>query len=229
MLDVKKHAIMKTILVFIGYFAYTMVINCFCGLMGISDPIQVSFIADILFAFSIIYLYKDVIKKSFLDFNKNNLLLKRILIVLSGVGILFVVNVIGGIISELLFSNLNEIDQNTTMIYELAGMSTIYTIFKTLIFASVVENIVFRVSIRELTKNNCVFVVASSLIYALVNIMYSNFSMFTIIDMIQYFVISVTLSIIYIKNKDSIYPVMLVLFFYNLIPLTILLFGIGAW
>ena len=31
-----------------------------------------------------------------------------------------------------------------------------------------------------------------------------------------------------VKYKDSIYPVMMILFCYNMIPLAILLFGIGA-
>lgn len=229
MITINKFGVMKTLLVFIAYFAYTMVINCILGVFGINDPIQVSFVADILFAFVIIFIYRNVISKSFSDFRKSNSFFKRFMIVLFGVIALFIVNILGGVCGEILFSNMNDVDQNTTMIYELANMSTVYMIFKTLIFASVVENIVFRVSIRELTTNNIMFVVSSSLIYALVNVMYSEFSMFIFVDMIQYFLISMFLSLIYIKNKNSIYPVMLVLFFYNLIPLTILLFGIGAW
>lgn len=229
MITINKFGVMKTLLVFIAYFAYTMVINCILGVFGINDPIQVSFIADILFAFVIIFIYRNVISKSFSDFRKSNSFFKRFMIVLFGVIALFIINILGGVCGEILFSNMNDVDQNTTMIYELANMSTVYMIFKTLIFASVVENIVFRVSIRELTTNNIMFVVSSSLIYALVNVMYSEFSMFIFVDMIQYFLISMFLSLIYIKNKNSIYPVMLVLFFYNLIPLTILLFGIGAW
>ena len=229
MITINKFGVMKTLLVFIAYFPYTMVINCILGVFGINDPIQVSFIADILFAFVIIFIYRNVISKSFSDFRKSNSFFKRFMIVLFGVIALFIINILGGVCGEILFSNMNDVDQNTTMIYELANMSTVYMIFKTLIFASVVENIVFRVSIRELTTNNIMFVVSSSLIYALVNVMYSEFSMFIFVDMIQYFLISMFLSLIYIKNKNSIYPVMLVLFFYNLIPLTILLFGIGAW
>lgn len=228
MITINKFGVMKTLLVFIAYFAYTMVINCILGVFGINDPIQVSFIADILFAFVIIFIYRNVISKSFSDFRKSNSFFKRFMIVLFGVIALFIINILGGVCGEILFSNMNDVDQNTTMIYELANMSTVYMIFKTLIFASVVENIVFRVSIRELTTNNIMFVVSSSLIYALVNVMYSEFSTFIFVDMIQYFLISMFLSLIYIKNKNSIYPVMLVLFFYNLIPLTILLFGIGA-
>lgn len=228
MLNLKKEIIMKTILVFIGYFTYTMVIGSFCGLAGISNSIQVSFIADLIFAFVIVYLYRKEIKEGYFSYVKSNSFLKRVLVVFVGVLVLFGINILGGIVSDLLFSNVDTFDQNTTSIYELASMSTVYTIFKTLIFASVVENVIFRVSIRQLTKHNFVFVIASSLIYALVNVMYSNFSLITTMDIIQYFLISATLSYIYIKNKDSIYPVMLILFFYNLIPLTILLFRIGA-
>lgn len=228
MLVDNRQKIMKAVLVFIAYFAYNMVVNCFCEVLGVKDPIVVSFIADILFSIVIIFLYRKEIVKSICDFRKNYSFKRRFIIVWLGVLILFALNILGGIVTEILFSDLYDVDQNTTMIYELANMSTIYTIFKTLIFASVVENVVFRVSIRELVKNNFAFIVVSSLIYALVNIMYSDFTLLTIVDMVQYFLISVTLSSVYIKYKDSIYPVMMILFCYNMIPLTILLFGIGA-
>ena len=229
MLDVNKQKIMKAVLVFIAYFAYNMVVNCFCEVLGIKDPIMISFIADILFSVVIIFFYRKEIYKSICDFRKDYSFKKRFVVVILGVLILFVLNILGGIVSEMLFSDLYDVDQNTTMIYELANMSTIYTIFKTLIFASIVENIVFRVSIRELVRNNFAFIIVSSLIYALVNVMYSDFTLLTIVDMVQYFLISFTLSSIYVKYKDSIYPVMMILFCYNMIPLAILLFGIGAW
>lgn len=228
MLDVNKQKIMKAVLVFIAYFAYNMVVNCFCEVLGIKDPIMISFIADILFSVVIIFFYRKEIYKSICDFRKDYSFKKRFVVVILGVLILFVLNILGGIVSEMLFSDLYDVDQNTTMIYELANMSTIYTIFKTLIFASIVENIVFRVSIRELVRNNFAFIIVSSLIYALVNVMYSDFTLLTIVDMVQYFLISFTLSSIYVKYKDSIYPVMMILFCYNMIPLAILLFGIGA-
>ena len=228
MLDVNKQKIMKAVLVFIAYFAYNMVVNCFCEVLGIKDPIMISFIADILFSVVIIFFYRKEIYKSICDFRKDYSFKKRFVIVVLGVLILFVLNILGGIVSEMLFSDLYDVDQNTTMIYELANMSTIYTIFKTLIFASIVENIVFRVSIRELVRNNFAFIIVSSLIYALVNVMYSDFTLLTIVDMVQYFLISFTLSSIYVKYKDSICPVMMILFCYNMIPLAILLFGIGA-
>ena len=228
MLDVNKQKIMKAVLVFIAYFAYNMVVNCFCEVLGIKDPIMISFIADILFSVVIIFFYRKEIYKSICDFRKDYSFKKRFVVVILGVLILFVLNILGGIVSEMLFSDLYDVDQDTTMIYELANMSTIYTIFKTLIFASIVENIVFRVSIRELVRNNFAFIIVSSLIYALVNVMYSDFTLLTIVDMVQYFLISFTLSSIYVKYKDSIYPVMMILFYYNMIPLAILLFGIGA-
>ena len=228
MLDVNKQKIMKAVLVFIAYFAYNMVVNCFCEVLGIKDPIMISFIADILFSVVIVFFYRKEIYKSICDFRKDYSFKKRFVVVILGVLILFVLNILGGIVSEMLFSDLYDVDQNTTMIYELANMSTIYTIFKTLIFASIVENIVFRVSIRELVRNNFAFIIVSSLIYALVNVMYSDFTLLTIVDMVQYFLISFTLSSIYVKYKDSIYPVMMILFCYNMIPLAILLFGIGA-
>ena len=97
-----------------------------------------------------------------------------------------------------------------------------------MIFAPVAEELVFKKTIREIINNDILFIVTSSLIYALINIMYTDISVLTIIDMISYFAFSAVLSHIYIKNKDNIFMPMLIKFSYNLIPLIIMLARIGA-
>ena len=74
MLDVNKQKIMKAVLVFIAYFAYNMVVNCFCEVLGIKDPIVISFIADILFSIVIIMSSFQIVKSYYKNANLHKFL-----------------------------------------------------------------------------------------------------------------------------------------------------------
>lgn len=223
----KTQQLLKVIIIFLFYFIYTTVISSILNFCGITDDLIAVFIADLLFFLGIVIIYKNSIKEGFLKFFKNYSLSKKIIFIIKWIAILFAVNMLGGIITEILFPSLEE-DGNTGTLYSIASISTFYMIFKTLIFAPIAEELLFKKSIRGLIPNNLVFIIASSLIYALINIMYIEFSLFTIIDVISYFMFSVVLSYIFVKNEDNIFMPMLIKFFYNLIPLTILLLGIGG-
>ena len=136
--------------------------------------------------------------------------------------------VVGMILMEI-FPEMESFDGNTTAIYSIYSLDTIYTIFKTLIFAAVAEELLFKESIRSIIKPNFLYVLISSVIYAFVNIMYNDLSLtITWLNMIPYLVFAILLNIIYVKNDNNICLVMMVKFFYNLIPLAVLLSGLGA-
>ncbi len=219
--------LLKLITIFLVYFIYTTVISNILGIFKINDEVIISFIADLIFFLGIVILYKDDLKKGFIKFIKNYSFLKKVLFVIKWVVILFTINIIGGVITEIIHPSLTE-DGNTNAIYSLASISTFYTIFKTLIFATITEELLFKKSIREVITNNIAFIIVSGLIYALINIMYTDITVLTVIDLFQYFIFSSVLSYIYVKNEDNIVMPMIIKFFYNLIPLTILLLGIGA-
>lgn len=226
-METKLKKLLKLIVIFLVYFIYTTVVSSILNVFGITDQVIAVFIADLLFFLGIVILYKDTIKEGFLNFIKELSLSKKILFIVKWVVILFVINILGGIITEMIFPALAE-DGNTDSIYSIASISTLYAIFKTLIFAPIAEELIFKKTVRELISNNLSFIITSSLIYALVNIMYTDITYLTIIDLLRYFVFSSVLSYIYVKNKDNIFMPMLIKFFYNLIPLTILLLGIGG-
>lgn len=223
----KTKQLLKLIVIFLVYFVYTIVITSVLNVCGIVDEIITVFIADLIFFLGIVILYKNDLKQGFITFIKEFSISKKVLFIIKWVAILFAINIIGGIITEMIFPSL-ESDGNTTSIYSLASISTIYTIFKALIFAPIAEELVFKKTIREIINNNTLFIVTSSLIYALINIMYTDISVLTIFDMISYFAFSAVLSHVYIKNKDNIVMPMLIKFSYNLIPLIIMLARIGA-
>jgi len=223
----KIKPLLKLLLIYLVYFSYTTIISYSLKVFGITNDIVLSFISDIIFLIGIIVLYKDSLKNGFIEFFEKYKMSKKVLFILKWVAILFGINIIGGIITELLVPNLLE-DGNTTKIYSIASLSTIYTVFKTLVFISLAETLVFQKSIREVINNNTLFIIVSSLVYSLINVMYTDISLLTIIDMVSYFVFSSMLSYIYIKNNNNILVPIIIKFFYNLIPLSLMIISIGV-
>ena len=214
---------LKTILVFLVYFIY---VNCFTSLLG--NNVSTIFVADLLFLVMMVILYKDSIIKSF-DTLKKKKIGKEIGISIWYAFVLLICYMVVGMILMEIFPEMESFDGNTTAIYSIYSLDTIYTIFKTLIFAAVAEELLFKESIRSIIKPNVLYVLISSVIYAFVNIMYNDLSLtITWLNMIPYLVFAILLNIIYVKNDNNICLVMMVKFFYNLIPLAVLLSGLGA-
>lgn len=224
------NVLLKTIIVFIVYLFYTKFISAFFNMIGLTDSIMQMFIADLLFLIGIILVYKDSIKQGFLDFKNNYKTSKKITVVLKWTVIIFVVNMLMGMLTELFFPNaVAGGDDNANAIYSLFDISSIYTIFKTMIFAVIAEELVFKKTIRDVFKNNILFVIISGLIYVMMNFAYTDLTQSYIwMDMLGYFMFAVITSIAYIKNNDNIFIVMMIKFLYNLLPLTIMILGIGA-
>ncbi len=224
------NVLLKTIIVFIVYLFYTKFISAFFNMIGLTDSIMQMFIADLLFLIGIVLVYKDSIKQGFLDFKNNYKTSKKITVVLKWTVIIFVVNMLMGMLTELFFPNaVAGGDDNANAIYSLFDISSIYTIFKTMIFAVIAEELVFKKAIRDVFKNNILFVIISGLIYVMMNFAYTDLTQSYIwMDMLGYFMFAVITSIAYIKNNDNIFIVMMIKFLYNLLPLTIMILGIGA-
>ena len=223
------NTLLSTIIIFIVYLFYTQVLSKILGLMSINDSVTQMFISDLIFLLGIIIFYKKKIKSSFNIFVKEYRLIKKITVILTWVVGIFFINILMGIITEFLFPEVASVmDDNSDAIYNLFSVSSIYTIFKTMIFAVVAEELVFKQAIRDVFTNNIVFVVVSSLIYVIMNFAYADFNQSGIlIDMLGYLMFAIVTSIAYIKNDDNIFIVMLIKFFYSLVPLLILVLGLG--
>ena len=136
--------------------------------------------------------------------------------------IIFGINIIMGILTELFYSNIAAgVDENAMAVTQLFDASFMYSLFKTLIFAPIAEELLFKEAIRDVVKNNIAFILISSSIYTAMNFMYASTDIL-LLDLIKYFMFSVILSLAYIKNNDNIVVVIFIKFFYNLL-LTLLL------
>lgn len=227
MLKKNYENLIKIIIVFL---IYLFSANVFCFLFeGILGSTYATFISDLVVFFIIVLLYKDKIKNSFNKFIQNYSLKTKIWIIVKWFVIIFAINMIGGMITEMIFPDQNMNDENTNILYNLASVSTLYTLFKSLIFSTIAEVLIFHQSIRDiLKKNNLLFMLVAAFIYAAMNIAYVNISAVSLIDFVRCFIFSLILSWIYIKNDDNIFLIMLIKFVYALLPVTIMLVSIGA-
>ncbi len=217
--------LIKMFLVFFVYFLYTMYAGTVFNAIGITNTIVANFIADILFMLFIIFMYRHNLKEDIKKFEKYSW--KKILGTISlWVVLIFAFNIICGIITDLISPGYGS-DENTTAVYNLFSISTWYTIFKTMVFGTLAEEILYRESIRDNVKNNALFILISAIIYTFMNIIFAGISEgFELVSILIYFLPALFFSIAYIRNDNNILLLSLIKFAYNLIPLTVLLLGI---
>lgn len=211
--------ILRTVLFFILYFIYSQV---FTSLFGSS--ILVNFIADLVFLVAIVFAYRDNLKEDIKDLKKNYTVGKIIKTILCWVAIIFVFNIAMGMLTDLISPNAS-LDDNTEALRALLKDSFGYTIFKTMIFAVVAEELLYREAVHDVIKNKWLFILASSVIYTLLNFAWTGFSSNTILnDVLSYFLPAILFSYAYYKNDSNILVLMLIKVVYQLIPLAVLIF-----
>lgn len=213
--------LVKVICLFIIYLIYSNLFNQVFDLLNIKNSIITMFAGDVFFLFMIMGLYWKEMKESLINLDKSKK--KFVFKILKGVVLLFVVNLVAGMVSELI-APISSADDNTKSIYSLSELSFTYTLFKTLFFGVIAEELLFKQSIRSIIPNNVLFIVISSLLYAIMNVIYGDLnSPYLLTDALSYFAVSATLASIYVRNNDNIVLVMFVKLFYNLIPMCLLI------
>lgn len=216
----RKYNLMKSIIVIAVYLLYSIVFNSIAEMFDASKSILVNFIADMFFLVFILVMYRDKIKSDKENFNKNGFK-RRASIIIGWIIIIFITNIVGTYLSTLLSTK-----DTTSNNMAILSLPYIYTFFKTLIFSSIAEELVFKQSIRDVIDNNAIFLIVSTLIYSTLNIAYTNSTGWTLIaDSLPYIIFACTSGILYLKHKDNIYVVMIVKVCYNLIPFAVMLLG----
>ena len=222
MKDNKNYYLLKTIIIFVCYMFYSVIFDRIFSLFGLNNTIISMIIADIIFFIGIIYVYKDRLKNEFNYFKSKYSFKDKIWTIIKWVLIIFGINIIMGILTELFYSNIAAgVDENAMAVTQLFDASFMYSLFKTLIFAPIAEELLFKEAIRDVVKNNIAFILISSSIYTAMNFMYA--SSIQCLDLLGYFLFSLILSLAYIKNNDNIVVVIFIKFFYNLLPTLLLI------
>lgn len=228
----KLNNIIKTLLIFLFYFTYNNIISSICNVFDLTYDLSITLYADCVLMLAVIYIYQNNIKNDFIDLKKNYTCKRFLKTIFLWILIILIFNLLLGFITELISPGLgvtnDTMDNNYQKIYDLYNISTFYTIFKTMIFGVIAEELLFRESVRDVIHNKYIFIIISALIYTTMNFIYTDFSSkFLLLDItLIYFIPSLFFSTAYIKNNSNIVIFMLIKFTYNLIPLTLLLLGI---
>lgn len=215
--------LIKTLLVFISYLLYSNVISVVLSTFKITNATMLSFLADLIFLICIVFAYRDNLKKDFENLKKDYKISSIIKTIIIWVVIIFVFNILMGAITEMIYPNMAT-DDNTNAMSTLFKTSISYSLFKTMIFAVVAEELLYRESISDVVKNKYIFIVISSIIYTIMNFIFVGFeSDIIVMDILSYFLPALLFSTAYVKNNNNIIILMLIKFTYNLIPTIIYL------
>lgn len=230
----QAHDLLKTILIFFFYFAYTNLASLICQIFGVSYDITVALYADCIFMLVIVFAYQDNIKKDLKDLKKNYSWKKLIKTIILWVIIIFVFMMLSGVITEIIYPGLGKTidtsDSNTQKMADLYNISPFYTIFKGMLFSVIAEELLFRESIRDIVNNKLLFIITSAIIYTIMNFVYTDLTIknsgILVIYVLIYLLPGILFSTAYIKNNSNIVIDMLIKLVYNFLPLTIALLGL---
>ena len=220
----KSEILLKTTSLYLVYFLYTYFGSYIASLFSGVDNQIIMLLLDILFLIVIVLAYKQVLKKDVQILKKEYSVKKVLKIIAIGFFSIVLLNMIIAALGTLLFENVN-MDQNTASIQNLASLSMLYTVFKTMIFGVIAEELLFRESLSDLIENNVLFVLISAVIYTIMNFVFTS-EAFSISQILAYFLPALLFGTIYVKNKRNILFVMFTKFAYNIIPLVILISGV---
>ncbi len=197
------------ILVFLGYLLLSKYADNILILLGfnkLSTPLKliVSIIYEILILLTVIFIYLKTIVNDFIDYKQNikyyiNNYLKYWFL---NLGLMMITNII--------IINITNINNSTNQEYitKLLGKYPIYTIVATILIAPLTEELIFRLNIRKIFKNNIVFIITSGLVFGALHLtVATSFKelLFIIPYSIPGFIFAYTLT----KSKNIFVPISL--------------------
>ena len=197
------------ILVFLGYLLLSKYADNILILLGfnkLSTPLKliVSIIYEILILLTVIFIYLKTIVNDFIDYKQNikyyiNNYLKYWFL---NLGLMMITNII--------IINITNINNSTNQEYitKLLGKYPIYTIVATILIAPLTEELIFRLNIRKIFKNNILFIITSGLVFGALHLtVATSFKelLFIIPYSIPGFIFAYTLT----KSKNIFVPISL--------------------
>ena len=197
------------ILVFLGYLLLSKYADNILILLGfnkLSTPLKliVSIIYELFILLTVIFIYLKTIVNDFIDYKQNikyyiNNYLKYWFL---NLGLMMITNII--------IINITNINNSTNQEYitKLLGKYPIYTIVATILIAPLTEELIFRLNIRKIFKNNILFIITSGLVFGALHLTVAT-SLKELLFIIPYsipgFIFAYTLT----KSKNIFVPISL--------------------
>lgn len=170
-----------------------------------------NFIIHLIFLFIIIFTFKDDLLISLNKLKKSSKKekLRIILYFLGFLGIMILSNIIISIYTKITGNNFVQDSSSNAIgqVFNVLPFGTIFVCFLTILFYPVVEELVFRKSLRPAIKNGVLFVIITSLLswYFQVTLLNPNINEFILA--IQTFLNSIFAGIIYVKTNNICYTI----------------------
>lgn len=192
----------KYIFVFLSYFVYDIYIYLFLKLINIDinnlNNIKKNiafFTIDLIYFLILLFIYRKELKEYKNNFSLS-LLSKYLPIYLLGVILMGLSNTILTQITGI------ELASNEENIRTLIKYYPIYMFFSSVIYAPIVEELIFRKSI-DIFKNKTIFIITSGLLFGLIHVVgNSNESLNEILMGIPYIIMGIDFAYIYSKSKN---------------------------
>lgn len=166
------------------------------GIIEISLSFIISLVAYLL--------YKKDLKKELIKFKKKKKEYIKLAFKLFSVllAVKFITAVIIVILSEILNISL-VISENQEIINDILKVNPLYIFIAAVIIAPFLEEVIFRLGVRKVIKNNYLFIIISGLIFGLLHVFPTTVGLTkALIDGINYVTIGLLFSYFYVKHKN---------------------------
>lgn len=198
--------IIKNLLILLSYFLYEAIVLIIINSLGIDvsklNFIQKNiylFVIDIIYLVSLVFIYRKELKEDFKDFKENGsgYIFKYAPLYLLGV-------ILMGITNALLVKVTGmEMSTNEQNVRTLIKYYPLYMSFSSVMYAPIVEELIFRKSIKNLFNDNVLFVLMSGLIFGLIHVVGTgNEGINEILMGIPYIIMGLDFAYIYAKTKN---------------------------
>lgn len=198
--------IIKNLLILLSYFLYEAIVLIIINALGIDvsklNFIQKNiylFVIDIIYLVSLVFIYRKELKEDFKDFKENGsgYIFKYAPLYLLGV-------ILMGITNALLVKVTGmEMSTNEQNVRTLIKYYPLYMSFSSVMYAPIVEELIFRKSIKNLFNDNVLFVLMSGLIFGLIHVVGTgNEGIKEILMGIPYIIMGLDFAYIYAKTKN---------------------------
>lgn len=159
-------------------------------------------IYDVLTALLMIYIYRKDFITSFKDYKKN--ISKYLDYIWLWIGSLILM-----IISNMIIVNftVNEVATNQQAAIEELHLFPIYLIVSAAITGPIIEEIVFRLSIRKIINNNTLFIITSGLVFGLLHVVFSYTNITDFLYIIPYSIPGFAFAYMLVKTKNICVPI----------------------
>lgn len=214
--------IIKNILIFISYFIFSYFViallqefNFDITKFSFNKRIIILGIIDFIYIILMLFIYRKEIIIDIKDFKKNykEYLSKYVLVYMVGVILMGIINILLTQITKI------ELSGNEEGIRMLIKEVPLYMFFSTVIYAPIIEELIFRKSIRNIFKNKYIFIIISGVIFGVLHI--SDFSNINeILFGIPYIIMGIDFAYIYYKT-NNIFTTMSFHMIHNLLLITI--------